>query len=65
MRAGGLAQHPHLPQRGVLGGSADRKLVEWRLMDFYRREGDHDLENWVPVDMAHLFRPWGSISRGV
>ena len=42
-----------------LGVPPTGKLVEWRLMDFYRREGDLIVENWVPVDMAHLFRTMG------
>ncbi len=28
-------------------------------MDFYRREGDLIVENWVPVDMGHLFKTMG------
>ena len=34
-------------------------IVEWRLMDFYRRQGDLIIENWVPVDMLHLFNCMG------
>ena len=37
-----------------LGVPPTGKLLEWRLMDFYRREGDLIIENWIPVDMAHL-----------
>ena len=33
--------------------------VDWRLMDFYRREGDRIIENWVPIDMAYLFLQMG------
>jgi len=42
-----------------LGCPPTGKLVEWRLMDFYRREGDVIIENWVPVDMAYLFLTMG------
>ena len=28
-------------------------------MDFYRREGELLIENWVPVDMLHLFKTMG------
>lgn len=38
-----------------LGCPPTGNIVEWRLMDFYRREGDLIAENWVPVDMLHLF----------
>ncbi len=42
-----------------LGVPPTGKLLEWRLMDFYRREGDLIVENWVPVDMGHLFKTIG------
>ncbi len=42
-----------------LGVPPTGKIVEWRLMDFYRREGDLIIENWVPVDMGHLFKTMG------
>ncbi len=42
-----------------LGCPPTGRLVEWRLMDFYRREGDLIIENWVPVDMLHLFLTMG------
>ena len=42
-----------------LGVPPTGKVVEWRLMDFYRREGDLIIENWVPVDMGHLFKTMG------
>lgn len=37
-----------------LGIPPSGRLAEWRLMDFYRREGDLIIENWIPVDMVHL-----------
>ncbi|MBC7121496.1 MAG: ester cyclase, partial [Candidatus Methanosuratus sp.] len=42
-----------------LGYPPTGRLVEWRLMDFYRREGNLIIENWVPVDMVHLFLTMG------
>ena len=30
------------------------KVVTLRVMDFYRREGDFIMENWVLIDMIHL-----------
>jgi predicted ester cyclase len=42
-----------------LGCPPTGRLVEWRLMDFYRREGEVIIENWVPVDMLHLFKTMG------
>lgn len=37
-----------------LGIPPTGKVVDIRLMDFYRREGDLIIENWVPIDMIHL-----------
>lgn len=42
-----------------LGCPPSGRLAEWRLMDFYRRENDLIIENWVPVDMLHLFLTMG------
>jgi len=30
-----------------------------RVMDFYRREGDLIVENWVPIDMIHVLLQTG------
>lgn len=37
-----------------LGIPPTGKVVDVRLMDFYRREGDLVIENWVPIDMIHV-----------
>ena len=37
-----------------LGIPPTGKVVDVRLMDFYRREGNVIIENWVPIDMVHL-----------
>jgi predicted ester cyclase len=42
-----------------LGVPPTGNMAEWRLMDFYRRDGDRIIENWVPVDMIHLFLTMG------
>ena len=42
-----------------LGCPPTGNIVEWRLMDFYRREGDLIIENWVPVDMLYVFKCMG------
>ncbi len=42
-----------------LGCPPNGRVVEWRLMDFYRREGGLIIENWIPVDMLHLFKTMG------
>lgn len=42
-----------------LGHPPTGEVVEWRLMDFYRREGELVAENWVPVDMLHLLKCMG------
>lgn len=42
-----------------LGCPPTGNIAEWRLMDFYRREGELIAENWVPVDMLHLFKTMG------
>jgi predicted ester cyclase len=42
-----------------LGCPPTGRLAEWRLMDFYRRQGDQIIENWVSVDMLHLFKTMG------
>lgn len=42
-----------------LGRPPSGKNIEWRLMDFYRREGDLIIENWVPIDMLYIFLQMG------
>ena len=42
-----------------LGCPPTGKKIEWRLMDFYRREGDLIVENWVPIDMTYIFLQMG------
>ncbi len=49
----------HYHSAEYLGCPPSGNIAEWRLMDFYRREGDEIIENWVPVDMIHLFLTMG------
>jgi hypothetical protein len=30
------------------------RMIEMRVMDFYRLEGDKIAENWVPMDVIHI-----------
>ena len=38
---------------------ATGKRIGFNGLDFWRREGDKFTENWVFVDMLHLFRQFG------
>lgn len=53
--AGVLATHtgPYLDQPAT-----DRRIA-FNGMDWWKREGDQYVENWVFVDMVHLFRQFG------
>jgi len=42
-----------------LGVPATGKLMTMRDFDWYRREGDYLIENWVPIDMIDLFMQMG------
>lgn len=46
-------------QGDYLGVSPTGKRVEMRVMDFWRRDGDRLHENWVFIDMPHLFLQMG------
>lgn len=37
------------------GVSATKKMMTLRDFDWYRREGDHLIQNWVPMDLIDLF----------
>jgi predicted ester cyclase len=43
-----------------LGVPPSGHVVDMRVMDFYRREGDLIIENWVPIDMIHLLLQMGT-----
>jgi predicted ester cyclase len=42
-----------------LGVPATGKLLTMRDFDWYRREGNLLIENWVPIDMVDLFMQMG------
>jgi predicted ester cyclase len=42
-----------------LGVPASGKRIEVNGLDYWRRSGDRFIENWVLVDMVHLFRQMG------
>jgi len=42
-----------------LGIPPTGRVVDMRVMDFYRREGDLIIENWVPIDILHLLLQMG------
>jgi len=42
-----------------IGIPATGKLMTIRDFDWYRREGDYLIENWVPIDMIDLFMQMG------
>jgi predicted ester cyclase len=44
---------------GWLGLSATNKSITMRVMDFWRREGDMLVENWVMIDMVDLLAQLG------
>jgi predicted ester cyclase len=37
-----------------LGMAPTGRMIEMRVMDFYRLEGDKIAENWVPMDVIHI-----------
>ena len=42
-----------------LDAKATNKPVEFNGLDFWKLENDRYIENWVFVDMVHLFRQFG------
>ena len=44
---------------GFMGMPATAKRVEFRVIDFYRRNGDKLAENWVFIDLLHLWAQQG------
>lgn len=47
------------PTGGFMGMPATDRVAEFRVIDVYRREGDKLAENWVFIDMLHVFRSLG------
>lgn len=44
---------------GWLGLKATGKRITLRVVDYWRREGDHLKENWVFIDMPHVLKQLG------
>ncbi len=42
-----------------LGHPPTGNTIEFRIMDFWRREGDKLIENWVLIDLLDVFRQFG------
>ena len=56
----GIWDVPFSHHNGEYGGiPATGKLMTIRDFDWYRREGDRLVENWVPIDMIDLYRQMG------
>ena len=58
--AGGIWDMAFSYHHGEYAGiPATGKLMTMRDFDWYRREGDYLIENWVPIDMIDLCRQMG------
>ncbi|MEM7346329.1 MAG: ester cyclase [Chloroflexota bacterium] len=58
--AGGIWDRPYATHTGdYLGYAPTGKRLTLRDFDWWRREGDLLVENWVPIDMIHLFYQLG------
>ena len=58
--AGGIWDTAYSRHNGVYAGvPATGKLMTLRDFDWWKREGDYLIENWVPIDMIDLFRQMG------
>ncbi len=55
--AGGIWDAPYSHHNGTyVGVPASGKLMTLRDFDWWKREGEYLIENWVPIDMIDLFR---------
>ncbi len=58
--AGGIWDTAYSRHNGMYAGvAATGKLLTLRDFDWWKREGDYLIENWVPIDMIDLFRQMG------
>ena len=58
--AGGIWDTAYSHHNGTYAGiPATGKLMTLRDFDWWKREGDTLIENWVPIDMIDLFRQMG------
>ncbi len=61
-RYGGFFGWPNFtvrPLGGFMGLPPSENRVEFRVIDIYRREGDRLVENWVFIDLLHLWHRQG------
>ncbi len=57
---GGIWDTAYSRHNGVYAGvPATGKLLTLRDFDWWKRDGDYLIENWVPIDMIDLFRQMG------
>ncbi|MBF2761294.1 MAG: ester cyclase [Ectothiorhodospiraceae bacterium AqS1] len=47
------------PAGGFMGLPPSDERVEFRVIDIYRREGDRLVENWIFIDLLHLWQSQG------
>ena len=58
--AGGIWDTAYSRHNGAYAGvAATGKLMTLRDFDWWKRDGDYLIENWVPIDMIDLFRQMG------
>ena len=58
--AGGIWDTAYSHHNGTYAGvPATGKLMTLRDFDWWKREGEYLIENWVPIDMIDLFRQMG------
>lgn len=48
-----------VPTGGFMGMPSSGKPAEFRVVDLYRRRGDKLVENWVLIDLLHVFHQQG------
>ncbi len=62
-RYAGTGGWPHMHAThsgdGWLGLTATGKSLELRVMDIWRRDGEHLVENWVGIDVIHMLAQMG------
>ena len=58
--AGGIWDTAYSRHNGAYAGvPSSGKLLTLRDFDWWKREGDYLIENWVPIDMIDLCRQMG------
>ena len=58
--AGGIWDVPFSINHGdYLGFPATKKMMTIRDFDWWKREGDYLIENWIPIDLIDIFKQMG------